>query len=144
MAGTARPLTGGVAWPVAEATPGIGPQFSGARTLTGVLDEVAATGLSTAAAASTGLENLLPRNGRIDLTALGPLNEQVAAALTAVTAARDELALIDPVAAWIVAARRLQQVSPCADIVSASPPAHCSATWVGARSGQLLTRHSAG
>ena len=94
----ARSLTGGVAWSVAEATPWIGPQFSAARTLTGVLDEVAATGLSTAAAASTGLENLLPRDGRIDLTALAPLNEQVGAALASVTDARDELATIDPAA----------------------------------------------
>lgn len=91
----ARDATGGPVWSLAEGIPWVGPQFAAARTLTETLDDLVDGGLSAAAEAGDGLDALLPREGRIDVAALGTLSGQIDAAHASVTGARDRIATID-------------------------------------------------
>ncbi|MFW6772750.1 DUF4012 domain-containing protein [Nocardioides sp. CPCC 205120] len=95
-AGSAADRTGGPLWSALTWAPVVGDDLDGVRTVSAVLDDLAADGLEPLVSTARDLETLTPRDGRIDLAAVEGLAAPVAAGNAAFADARERLAEHDP------------------------------------------------
>lgn len=89
--------TGGIGWTAATHVPGLGDDLAAVRTVSAVLDDLAANGLPALLDVASGLsaEQLSPRGGRVDLGSLNDAAPRIAAGLAVIRRADATVAGID-------------------------------------------------
>lgn len=90
-AGSAAGRTDGVTWSVLTATPFVGDDLDGVRTVSRVLDDIAQEGADPLVRTSQELGALSPRDGQVDLDVLAGLQEPVATGSDVFARAADDL-----------------------------------------------------
>nr|WP_221189468.1 DUF4012 domain-containing protein [Microbacterium proteolyticum] len=97
-ANAAHDLTSDPVWALAEGTPWIGPQLAAFATIASASDRVFADSLLPLATAARdiSLDDLRPRDGRLDTTALTTLAVPAQSAAAAATGAAADIDAIDP------------------------------------------------
>lgn len=91
----AEERTSGVTWSVLTALPALGDDAEGIRATSQVLDHLAADGVAPLIEVSDRMEELLPRNGAVDLATVRALQEPIATAQAAFADADQRLAAQD-------------------------------------------------
>lgn len=90
--GEAADLTGGALWSVATVVPVVGDDARGVRTAARVVSDLSTDGIGPLAETATQLDQLLPKDGRVDVGAVTALQEPVRTAAAALEQAEAELA----------------------------------------------------
>jgi len=93
---SARDRTDGIGWTALTWLPVVGDDASGVRAVAEVVSDLGADGVEPMVSASDGLDQLAPRDARVDVAALLELRDPVAQASTALSVALARLGEEDP------------------------------------------------
>ncbi|MBF4162525.1 DUF4012 domain-containing protein [Nocardioides acrostichi] len=92
---SAAKRTDGVSWGLLTHLPVIGDDARGVRTVSGVVSDLSGTGIDQLLQAADSIDDLAPKNGRIDLATVKQLQRPIGTAAAAMAQADDQLSAED-------------------------------------------------